>query len=776
MTGAFWKSAFVAALFALHPLHVESVAWVAERKDVFSTFFWMLTMGSYVWYVERPGASRYLLILLFFILGLMAKPMLVTLPFVLLLLDYWPLGRFQVKKPAPVQISDEEPPKDTKGKKIKAQRHTAKNAVQENEITTYDYQWLCALPLIREKIPLLVFAAASSVATIYAQQKAIYSFDVLPLTVRISNALISYVGYIVKMFWPFNLAVLYPYYGVLSGWKVIGACLLLVFISFMAIRMMRQFPYLIVGWLWYLGILVPVIGLVQVGSQSMADRYTYVPLIGIFIIIAWGVSDLAARWRYNKEALAVASAILLSILIVITWFQVRYWSNSITLFKHAINVTENNSVAHNNLGNALAKKGETAEAIDCLTKAVKINPDYTKAHNNIGDILVKQGRVDEAIGHYTEALRINPNDAKVHNNLGSALVEQGRMAEAIDHFTSALKINPNYTKAHNNMGNILAKQGKVDEAIGHYTKALQINSNDAEAHYNLGITFVERGKTAEAIDCFTKALKINPGYVKAHNNMGNILAKQGKVDEAIGHYAEALRINPDDAKVHNNLGSALVEQGRTAEAIDHFTSALKTNPDYAEAHYNLGNALARQGKLDEAIGHYAEALRINPDDDEARNNFKMALANLKKTGEDIERLQKLLEANPGNPELHYDLGNLYYRKGKLDKAIYQYQQSLSIQPDAVQVLNNLAIVYMTKKEYEKAVATFGEMIDLQPDNADIYYNIACMYSIQNKVEKSIDSLKKAIEKGYDNWILIKTDKDLENIRNSSHYKELMRNR
>jgi len=642
MTGAFWKSAFVAALFALHPLHVESVAWVAERKDVFSTFFWMLTMGSYVWYVERPGASRYLLILLFFILGLMAKPMLVTLPFVLLLLDYWPLGRFQVKKPAPVQISDEEPPKDTKGKKIKAQRHTAKNAVQENEITTSDYQWLRALPLIREKIPFFVFAATSSVVTFIAQQSggAVRSFDILPLTVRVSNAFVSYISYIVKMIWPYNLAVLYPHPNDFPIWQAAGACLLLILISFITIRTIRRFPYLIVGWLWYLGTLVPVIGLVQVGIQSMADRYTYIPLIGIFIIIAWGISDLAERCNYRKDLLIVTSAILLSILTVVTWFQVRHWSNSITLFKHAINVTANNYMIHNNMGTALAELG----------------------------------KIDAAIAHYAEALQINPG----------------------------------YAKAHNNLGNALDRQGRVDEAIDHYAEALRINS----------------------------------GYAKAHYNLGNVLARQGRVDEAIDHYAEALRINPG----------------------------------YAKAHNNLGNTLARQGKLDEAIGHYSEALRIRPDDAETRANLKAVSAVLKETDITIKKLRKSIEADPVNPELHYDLGNLYYKKRKLDEAIYQYQKSLSIQPNAVNVLNNLAIVYMTKKEYEKAVATFGEMVELQPDNADLHYNIACIYSIQNKVEKSIDSLKKAIEKGYDNWNLIKTDKDLENIRSSSYYEKLISGR
>ncbi|MBC8198736.1 MAG: tetratricopeptide repeat protein [Desulfobacteraceae bacterium] len=605
MTGAFWKSAFVAALFALHPLHVESVAWAAERKDVLSAFFWMLTMGSYIRYVERPGTNRYLLVLLFFALGLMAKPMLITLPFVLLLLDYWPLGRFHVRKPEAAQPSEEKPQKDTKSKKRKSRKRLAKNAVQAKKTTGSDYQWSLALSLLWEKIPLFVLAAASSVVTFFVQQSggAVRSLDALPLFVRISNALVSYISYIVKMILPHNMAILYPHPKDFSIWQVAGACLLLACISFIAIRSMKRYPYFAVGWLWYLGTLVPVIGLVQVGLQSMADRYTYIPLTGIFIIIAWGISDLAAKWCYKKEWLAAATAVFLSVLMVITWFQLRHWTNSITLFKHAINVTANNSIVHNNLG---------------VTFAV-------------------QGKVSEAIKHYTEALRIRPKDVLAHNNLGNALKNQGKISEAIKHYIEALRIRPN--------------------------------------------------------------------YAKAHNDLGNALKNQGKISEAISHYSEALRIKPD----------------------------------YADAYYNLGNVLIKQGKIDEAICHYSEALRIKPDFAEARSNLEKVSAILKKIDEVIKKVQGLLEVNPEDPRLYYDLGNLYYKKGEFDKAIFQYQKSLSI----------------------------------QPDNPATYYNLACMYSMQNRVEKSIDFLKRAIEKGYDKWDNIKNDRDLENIRGTSGYKELV---
>ncbi|MBU4345666.1 MAG: tetratricopeptide repeat protein, partial [Proteobacteria bacterium] len=516
MTGAFWKSAFVAALFALHPLHVESVAWAAERKDVLSTFFWMLTTGAYILYVENPGIKKYLLTILLFTLGLMAKPMLITLPFVLLLLDYWPLGRFQVRKPEAAQRSEEKPQKDTKSKKRKSRKGSAKNAVQAKKTTRSDCQWSLVLKLIQEKIPLFVLAAVSSVVTFFVQQSggAVESLDALPLAVRISNSIVSYINYIIKMILPHNLAVLYPHPGMPPVWQVAGACLLLVFISFIAVKTLRRYPYFAVGWLWYLGTLVPIIGLVQVGLQSMADRYTYIPLTGIFIIIAWGIPDLVAKWRYKKEGLAAASAILLSILMALTWFQLRHWANSITLFKHAINITANNSVAHNNLGNALKDQGKISEAIKHFTEALRIKPDYVFAHNNLGNALKDQGKISEAIVHYYEALRINPDFGLAHNNLGNVLADQGKISEAIKHYTEALRINPNHADAHYNLGNVLFKEKKVDEAIGHYYEALRIKPNHARAHNNLGSAFVQQGRISEAIKHYTEALRIRPDFAE----------------------------------------------------------------------------------------------------------------------------------------------------------------------------------------------------------------------------------------------------------------------
>jgi Tfp pilus assembly protein PilF len=502
MTGALWRSAFIAALFALHPLHVESVAWVAERKDVLSTFFWMLTMGAYVLYVEHPGINRYLLVLLFFILGLMAKPMLVTLPFVLLLIDYWPLNRFQFGQ--------------SSGGGSKKQRPLA-------------------LRLVWEKIPLFALAAASSVVTLIVQQNggAVSSFSAYPLNIRLANAMVSYVGYIGKMVWPSNLAVLYPHPGSLPTWQIGGAFLFLVFTFFAVIRAVRRQPWFAVGWLWFIGTLIPVIGLVQVGSQAMADRYTYVPLIGIFIIVAWGLPELVSGWRYRKVAISTMAVACLSILMATTWLQIRHWKNSIILFERALAVTDNNYVIHNNLGVAFFLQRKVDKAIDQFRESMKINPGFVDARINLAIALANKGKMDEAIGYFSEALKINPDCDKAHINLGVALEKLGRTADAIHHYSEALRINSELDEAHNNLGVALASQGKLDKAIDHYFEALRINPRSAKVHNNLGSTLFRKGKINQAVVHFQEALRIRRGFAKENNNLTKALAFQKRMTKAV---------------------------------------------------------------------------------------------------------------------------------------------------------------------------------------------------------------------------------------------------
>jgi Flp pilus assembly protein TadD len=511
MTRAVWRSAFVAALFALHPLHVEPVAWVADRKDVLSTFFWMLTMWVYVRYAERPGFTRYVLVLIGFILGLMAKSMVVTLPLVLLLLDYWPLGRFEF------------------GQSFAGQ------SIGARKFTDAGRQRIPAFRVVWEKALLFLMIGAFAVVAVLVMHRGRTLGSAMgafwPRKDLIAGSLVHYISYIGKMFWPLDLATPYPEALMPPGWQVGGAGLLLLCISFLAFWQGRRRPYLAVGWLWYLLTLVPVIGLLRSGPQVIADRYTYVPLIGLSIMIAWSVPDLLAGWRHGRTALVVSAGIVLLVLMMSAWHQVGHWKNSVTLLTHTVNMTADNWLAHNNLGVALKD----------------------------------QGRFEEAISHYAEALRIDPAYAVARSNLGIALAEQGKFEEAIEHFSEALRIQPNYEEAHYNLGLALAKQGNVQEAIRHFSEALRIKPRYEEAHYNLGVALAKQGKLQEAIEHFSEALKIQPDYAKAHHQLCIALARQGRLQEAIHHFSEALKIQPDYAKARHNLNRALRLMGNSTE-------------------------------------------------------------------------------------------------------------------------------------------------------------------------------------------------------------------
>lgn len=550
ISGSLWKSAFVAALFALHPLHVESVAWVAERKDVLSTFFWMLTLWFYADYIESSRFDKYLLVILFYILGLMAKPMLVTVPFVLLLLDYWPLKRFQLKS------SDH-----------------AKTAKQK----------FFHFGLIREKIPLFLLSSASCVITFLVQKSggAVNSLTVVPFHVRIANALLSYISYIGKMFWPHNLAVLYPFQMSIALWKSIGAGLLLILISLLVFRMLKSKPYLAVGWFWYLGTLVPVIGIVQVGSQALADRYTYVPLIGIFIMITWGISDWISKKHYGKIGLFIASASILSILMITSRMQVKYWSNSVTLFEHAIHVTGDNSIAQLNLGEALAEEGNIEKAVGHYKTALKLKPNLTAANLNIGVYFRKEGKLDEAVKHFSKALNGNSHSAAALNEIGDTLGKKGDISGAAKYYLEAIRINPGYAKAYNNLGVIMAGRNKVEAAIVFLSKAIQISPGYAGAHFNLGKIFSKRNDPEKAISQYEKALQFNPNMMPALYHLSWI--RSTHEDEKYRNGKEAVKLATRLCKITqfdqplalDALAAAYAETGRYDEAVSTAEKAYK---------------------------------------------------------------------------------------------------------------------------------------------------------------------------------------------------------
>jgi len=483
MTGYMWRSAFVAALFAVHPLHVESVAWVAERKDVLSTFFLMLTLLAYVRYVKQPGLRRYLLVAGLFALGLMSKPMLVTLPFVLLLLDYWPLGRLKVE-----------------------------NGKRRSGVWS---QWR---GLVTEKWLLFALSLASSVVTLVAQRKggAVGGLAEYPFGFRVSNALVSYVGYIWKMIWPSGLAAFYPHPGKgLPYWQIIGAGLLLAAVTILVVLVSRKRPYLCVGWLWYMGTLVPVIGLVQVGWQAMADRYTYVPLIGLFIMIAWGVPALLARVGMKNERCLTAPALtIIFILMVLACIQTSYWRDNVTLFERALACTTRNDVAHNNLGLALVGQGKLNEAIEHYRQAIAIRPDSAKVHYNLGIVLAREGKLDEAIAEYETAIRLRPGYVKALDNLSAILVRKGKIGEVAANLSQTLQFDPDNAEAANNLAWILATN--EDPKFRNGTKAVELalracriaKYKDPSALDTLAAAYAEVGRFEEAVDTAERALAI----------------------------------------------------------------------------------------------------------------------------------------------------------------------------------------------------------------------------------------------------------------------------
>jgi tetratricopeptide (TPR) repeat protein len=524
-TGAFWRSVLVAALFGWHPLHVESVAWVAERKDVLSGFFGLLALIAYARYTEvqslkskvqspksvvrgrwslsrLPSSIFYLLSLLFLALGLMSKPMLVTWPLVMLLLDYWPLERCQTRR---------------------------------------------AWRLLAEKIPFFALAAAVGVATFMVQKQghAVKTFEAFPLGARGANALLSYGRYLGKLFWPTDLAVFYPHPVVMAG------------VSVLLFRQRRRYPFLLMGWLWYCGTLVPVIQLLQTGGHAMADRYTYMPSVGVLVVAVWGAYEITRGWRYQAMALSVGGGAAIILCLALTRQQLGYWQDSESLFEHAVKVTENNHLAHYNLGTFLSQKGQMDEAIRHLQETIRLKPAYAPAHCNLGVALGENGQTDEAIRQFREALRLKPEDAEAYYNLGIVLDKKGQMDEAIRQYQEAVRLKPDWAPVHNDLGIVLLNQGRVDEAVRQYQEAIRLKPDHAGAHYNLGNALFQKGQIEEAIHQYREAVRLKPKDAEAHNNFGAALETKGQVDEAIGQYREALRLKPDYADARNNLARAL---------------------------------------------------------------------------------------------------------------------------------------------------------------------------------------------------------------------------
>jgi tetratricopeptide (TPR) repeat protein len=525
-TGATARSAFVAALFAAHPLHVESVAWISERKDVLSTFLLMLALLSYIEFVLQKRTRYYAAVVLCFALGLMTKPMLVTLPFVLLLLDIWPLRRIELWRDGRHPIDE-------------ADRSTGRR-------------------LILEKLPLLALAIASSVVTVVVQRRwgAVGSSTVYPLALRLENATVNYVAYLGKALWPAHLSGFYPYRQSVTVWEAIGAGLLLIGITIGVLRGSKQRPYLLVGWFWFLGTLIPVIGLIQAGLQSIGDRYTYIPLIGLFIVVAWGAQEIGERLGQQRVVL-VAAALIVVACGVRSRAQAETWKNSLTFWQHSIDVTPNNAFGTHNLG----------------------------------VVLIEADRRDEGIAMLREAKRIDPTSADVRIDLANALNQSGAAEEAIAEFATVIQFRPDYAEGRVAYASLLRIHKRNAEAIAQLQEAVRLDSTLATAHNELGNVFTSEGRSDDALAEYQRAVRLDPSFADARNNVGAAYTRVGKFDAALTEFLEALRVKPDNAMFHYNAAMTLDRLGRTNEAVDHLRSALRADPSLDAARQAL-NRLA----------------------------------------------------------------------------------------------------------------------------------------------------------------------------------------
>lgn len=619
MTGAVWRSGFVAAIFALHPINVDSVAWVAERKSVLSTLFWLATMLAYTGYAQRGGLFRYSVTLILFTMGLLAKPMLVTLPFVMLLMDWWPLGRFSGRK-------------SKKGSKTQ---------------TTSDWKTI-GLRLVWEKMPFFVLSAVSSYLSYLSVRRLgiTISTKFVPIGLRIANALVSYISYIGQIVWPRKLAVFYPYPEKIPLWESTGALVALILATIVLLWSLRKRPYLSVGWLWFVGTLIPVIGLVQAGLwPALADRWAYVPMIGLAVAVVWGLGDIVAKLRLQKAAMLFAGVYVLT-LPVCTYLQTGLWQNSFTLFGRALSVTNDNYIAHLNFGNALIKDNKIDEAMQHYRTAIELRSEYADAHYNLGVAFSLKGKGKEAIEEYHTAIRLKDDHWKARFRLADALARAEQLDEAIAHYDKVIRLQPGNVEVYNNFALALVKKGRIDEAIEYYNKALAIKPDSTEILNNFGNALVEKKEFYQAVVCFKKALSLKPEFAETYYNLANALKQTGQFSEAAIHYREALRLNPGDVDTHYSLALVLVELKEYDEAITHFEKAALLAPDFAQPYYQLGIIFISRNEIDKAIERFRQVLRIHPNDAQMHCNLGTLLVRQEKINEAIEEFRTALKLDP----------------------------------------------------------------------------------------------------------------------------------
>lgn len=591
MTGSMWRSALVAALFAWHPLRVESVAWVTERKDVLSGFFWMLSLWLYARHVKRPTRRSWAAVLGAFTLGLLSKSILVALPFVLLLLDVWPLKRVELG----------------------------------NSIASLAAAWHGPLrALVFEKAPMFVLALAAAAVAWWASQSVggVLPSEMFPADFRAANGLVSFGRYLWKTVWPVDLAVLYPFPEHWPAVTVITAAVVLVLILWQVVRHLSPCPWLAVGCLWFYGVLVPVSGVVQAGPQAMADRYTYLPHVGLFLAAVWGAAELASRLHLTARMQAVFAGAVLIAFASVTSFQLRFWRNSESLFRRAILVTGGSDITHMNLGETLARQGRFAEAVNEYESALRFRersfafkrlPAHllAEAHRSLGTALIAAGRTADAVANLERARALQADDPDTLAALGTALGLQGRREDAVTLLKQAVRVQPSHRRALENLVALLTEMQRGEEAATFLWESIASAPNLTEPRYQLANVLADLGRAQESITACQDVLNLDPRHARALFNLGNHFHVQGRPSEAMAAFEAAAGSEPDFAPARFNLGALLLQSGRAADATRHFEAGLRSDPNSIEGHYNLAQALAQLGRAAEARKHMEVAQRLN---------------------------------------------------------------------------------------------------------------------------------------------------------------------
>ncbi|MGB7157644.1 MAG: tetratricopeptide repeat protein [Tepidisphaeraceae bacterium] len=686
LTGALWRSAFVAAMFALHPLHVESVAWISERKDVLSTLLALLTIAAYARYARKPQLTWYLLVVIALALGLMAKAMLVTMPFILLLLDFWPLRRW-AGLPADANCPDvgATPPRRT------------------------------VRQLVIEKLPLLALALASAVVTFVFQRAygTTAALEEYPIADRLANAALNYFRYIHKTIWPIDLALLYPVVSSRRFVSVLAAATGIVALSMAALCGWRRRPYLTLGWFWYLGTLVPVIGLVQVGEQSIADRYTYFPLIGLTVAATWAVADRWGAWRIPRGALAVVGVVVVVACTVRTRVQAAFWRDSESIFARTLEVEPDNPVILHSLGRIFAKQGRVEQAIPLLRNAAELDPGRSGAWGDLGLSLASNGQRDEALACLHKSAALEPRSSDGHYTLAAGYLACGDDARAAQHADAALNLEPGHPLTHYLLGFLSIRSGRLEEAVAHFTKGIQSNQQ-LDSRYRLAVVQSRLGRTSHAVEQFRAVLAVDPAHGGAHYGLGMALVEQGDLTDAAAHLAEAARSRTHARDARLALARLAARAGQSADALTWLNQVLAESPDDAAAHFQVGLLAQGSGQVESAVAHYRKALEHNPASS-ARNNLAWLLATSDeerhRNGGEAVLLAEALRSGETRPDTLDTLAAAYAEAGRFDDAVRTAREALALAEKAgqgelaTQLRGRLALYESGKPYREPSVST-----------------------------------------------------------------------